>query len=85
MPGTASERGSVVAGPAVVDGTVYWGSGYARTGGVANNKFYAFSIEKGGFPCRSNIASIQPSGSHAWATARMTSSSARKRPGFRRR
>ena len=43
--GDGVERGSVVAGPAVVDGTVYWGSGYARTGGVANNKFYAFSIE----------------------------------------
>ena len=36
--------GSVVAGPAVVDGTVYWGSGYARTGGVGNNQFYAFSL-----------------------------------------
>jgi polyvinyl alcohol dehydrogenase (cytochrome) len=36
--------GSVVGGPAVVDGTVYWGSGYARTGGVTNNLFYAFSI-----------------------------------------
>ena len=40
-----SAGGSVVAGPAVVDGTVYWGSGYARTGGVGNNKFYAFSID----------------------------------------
>ena len=37
--------GSVVAGPAVVDGTVYWGSGYARTGGVGNDQFYAFSVE----------------------------------------
>lgn len=37
--------GSVVAGPAVVRGTVYWGSGYARTGGVGNNKFYAFSVD----------------------------------------
>jgi polyvinyl alcohol dehydrogenase (cytochrome) len=36
--------GSVVAGPAVVRGTVYWGSGYARTGGVGNDKFYAFSV-----------------------------------------
>jgi len=36
--------GSVVAGPAIVDGTVYWGSGYARTGGVGNNQFYAFSV-----------------------------------------
>jgi polyvinyl alcohol dehydrogenase (cytochrome) len=36
--------GSVVSGPAVVDGTVFWGSGYARTGGVGNDQFYAFSI-----------------------------------------
>ena len=36
--------GSVVAGPAVVDGTVYWGSGYARTGGVGNDQFFAFSL-----------------------------------------
>jgi polyvinyl alcohol dehydrogenase (cytochrome) len=36
--------GSVVAGPAVVDGTVFWGSGYARTGGVGNDQFYAFSL-----------------------------------------
>jgi polyvinyl alcohol dehydrogenase (cytochrome) len=37
--------GSVVSGPAVVDGTVFWGSGYARTGGVGNDQFYAFSVE----------------------------------------
>jgi polyvinyl alcohol dehydrogenase (cytochrome) len=37
--------GSVVAGPAVVDGTVFWGSGYARTGGVGNDKFFAFSLD----------------------------------------
>ena len=37
--------GSVVGGPAIVRGSVYWGSGYARTGGVGNNKFYAFSID----------------------------------------
>ena len=37
--------GSVVAGPAVVDGVVYWGSGYARTGGVGNDKFFAFSLK----------------------------------------
>ena len=43
--GEAANRGSVVAGPAVVDGTVYWGSGYGRTGGVGNTKFYAFSID----------------------------------------
>ena len=37
--------GSVVAGPAVVRGTVYWGSGYARTGGIGNNTFYAFTLD----------------------------------------
>jgi polyvinyl alcohol dehydrogenase (cytochrome) len=39
--------GSVNAGPAVVNGTVYWGSGYARSGieGSGNNQFYAFSID----------------------------------------
>ena len=37
--------GSVVAGPAVVDGTVFWGSGYARTGGIGNDQFYAFTID----------------------------------------
>jgi polyvinyl alcohol dehydrogenase (cytochrome) len=37
--------GSVVSGPAVVDGTVFWGSGYARTGGVGNDQFYAFSVD----------------------------------------
>src|SRR5258705_3913079 len=39
--------GSVNAAPAVVDGTVYWGSGYARSGveGSGNNRFYAFRID----------------------------------------
>ncbi len=38
---------SVNAGPAVVDGTVYWGSGYARAGveGSGNNRLFAFSLE----------------------------------------
>jgi polyvinyl alcohol dehydrogenase (cytochrome) len=38
---------SVNAGPAVVNGTVYWGSGYTRSGveGSGNNQFYAFSID----------------------------------------
>ena len=38
--------GSVVGGPAVVDGAVYWGSGYARTGGSGNDKFYVFRLPK---------------------------------------
>jgi polyvinyl alcohol dehydrogenase (cytochrome) len=39
---------SVNAGPAVVDGVVYWGSGYAHLGipgFTTNNKFYAFSVD----------------------------------------
>jgi polyvinyl alcohol dehydrogenase (cytochrome) len=37
---------SVNSGPAVVDGGVYWGSGYSRSGveGSGNNRLYAFSI-----------------------------------------
>src|SRR5438105_14264230 len=42
-----SAGSSVNAGPAVVDGTVYWGSGYARSGveGSGNNQLFAFSID----------------------------------------
>jgi len=37
---------SVNSGPSVVDGTVYWGTGYARgPGGTSNNKLYAFSLD----------------------------------------
>ena len=37
--------GSVNAGAAVVDGTVYWGSGYSRFGvETQNNKLYAFTV-----------------------------------------
>jgi polyvinyl alcohol dehydrogenase (cytochrome) len=37
--------GSVVSGPSIVDGTIYWGSGYRNLGvGTGNNKLYAFSI-----------------------------------------
>jgi polyvinyl alcohol dehydrogenase (cytochrome) len=37
--------GSVVDGPSIVDGTVYWGSGYAHLKiGTTNNKLYAFTL-----------------------------------------
>jgi len=44
--------GSVNAAPAVVDGTLYWGSGYhnfpaADPLGTASNMFYAFSLPSG--------------------------------------
>ncbi len=37
--------GSVIDGPSIVDGVLYWGSGYAEaTPGAGNNKLYAFSL-----------------------------------------
>lgn len=39
--------GSVVAGAAIANGTVFWGSGYGKIrlpGFIGNNKFYAFSL-----------------------------------------
>jgi len=36
--------GSVLAGPSIVDGVLYWGSGYPRSGGKSNNKVYAFML-----------------------------------------
>jgi polyvinyl alcohol dehydrogenase (cytochrome) len=41
-----SAGSSVNASPAIVDGTLYWGSGYSRSAeGSGNNKLYAFSID----------------------------------------
>jgi polyvinyl alcohol dehydrogenase (cytochrome) len=37
--------GSVVDGPSIVDGVVYWGSGYGHFGiGTPNNKLFAFEL-----------------------------------------
>lgn len=40
--------GSVIDGPAIVDGVVYWGSGYNDSKAIPNNKLYAFSLKPGG-------------------------------------
>ncbi len=41
--------GSVASGPSVVNGTVYWGSGYSHFGiGTGNRKLYAFSVPERG-------------------------------------
>jgi polyvinyl alcohol dehydrogenase (cytochrome) len=43
-------KSSVIAGPAIVGNTVFWGSGYGRFGptlGTPNNKLFAFSIGDG--------------------------------------
>ena len=37
--------GSVIDGPSIVDGVVYWGSGYGSfPPGTGNNKVYAFGL-----------------------------------------
>jgi outer membrane protein assembly factor BamB len=36
--------GTVIDGPSIVDGTLYWGSGYRNIRGTGNNKVYAFSL-----------------------------------------
>ncbi len=48
--------GSVISGPSIVDGTLYWGSGYHNFGlGTANNKLYAFALPAGsGAPSNAN-------------------------------
>jgi polyvinyl alcohol dehydrogenase (cytochrome) len=42
---TYASGGSVVDGPSIVDGVVYWGSGYKI--GTHNNKMYAFALPEG--------------------------------------
>jgi len=41
---TFTTAGSVIDGPSIVNGVLYWGSGYGRVGGTPNNKLYAFSV-----------------------------------------
>jgi polyvinyl alcohol dehydrogenase (cytochrome) len=42
---TFASGGSVHAAPSIVDGTLYWPSGYVGfTGGTDNNKLYAFTV-----------------------------------------
>lgn len=44
---TFASGGSVICGPSIVDGTIYWGSGYRNPGigiGTGNNKLYAFTV-----------------------------------------
>lgn len=38
--------GSVIDGPAIADGVIYWCSGYARIGGTGNSKVYAFTVAR---------------------------------------
>ena len=46
---TFASGGSVVDGPSIADGTVYWGSGYKKApNGIPNNKVIAFTVTKPG-------------------------------------
>jgi polyvinyl alcohol dehydrogenase (cytochrome) len=36
--------GTVIDGPSIVDGTLYWGSGYREIQGTGNNKVFAFGL-----------------------------------------
>jgi polyvinyl alcohol dehydrogenase (cytochrome) len=46
---TFASGGSVIDAPSIVEGTVYWGSGYRNIPpGIGNNKVYAFTIPKAG-------------------------------------
>src|SRR5712672_751007 len=40
--------GTVLDGPAIVDGVLYWGSGYRNIRGTGNNKVYAFTLAGSG-------------------------------------
>jgi polyvinyl alcohol dehydrogenase (cytochrome) len=43
-----ASRGTVIDGPSIVDGTLYWGSGYRNIAGTGNNKVYAFTLAGSG-------------------------------------
>jgi polyvinyl alcohol dehydrogenase (cytochrome) len=38
--------GTVIDGPSIVDGALYWGSGYRNIQGTGNNKVFAFSLAR---------------------------------------
>ena len=39
-----ASRGTVIDSPSIVDGALYWGSGYRNIAGTGNNKVYAFAL-----------------------------------------
>ena len=46
---TFASGGSVLDGPSIADGVVYWGSGYKKIApGTPNNKVFAFALKDGG-------------------------------------
>lgn len=45
---TFASGGSVIDAPSIVNGTVYWGSGYRRIRGIGNNQVFAFTLPRSG-------------------------------------
>jgi len=44
--GNFASGGSVIDGPSIVDGALYWGSGYKEISGTGNNKVFAFDLAR---------------------------------------
>ncbi len=63
--------GSVISGPSIVNGTLYWGSGYSHYGiGTPNNKLYAFSLPNNTNPPRTGAPHGATSGGDTDSVAR---------------
>ena len=68
---------SVNAAPSIVDGSVYWGSGYSKSAeGSGNNKLYAFSVDgvSDTTPPATSVALSPPApnGTNGWYTSPVT-------------
>jgi polyvinyl alcohol dehydrogenase (cytochrome) len=56
--------GTVIDGPSIVDGVLYWGSGYRNIQGTGNNKVYAFALAGGDDRGEHSDDHDQPSDNH---------------------
>ncbi len=57
--------GTVIDGPSIVDGTLYWGSGYRNIQGTGNNKVYAFALTMAGEKDSGKQSNSDHGGNHA--------------------
>jgi polyvinyl alcohol dehydrogenase (cytochrome) len=49
VPWSFPSGGSLLDGPSIVNGTLFWGSGYGHIKpGIGNSKVYAFALPRGG-------------------------------------
>jgi polyvinyl alcohol dehydrogenase (cytochrome) len=56
--------GTVIDGPSIADGTLYWGSGYRNIQGTGNNKVYAFALTMAGEKNSGKQSSSDHGGNH---------------------